>query len=293
VPAACGGNLGLGNLDKIVSDAGLNLSSLVASSQSVSQNGILNAIKSSGLLPKESIVAGENIINNFYKYGASNIDVSLPKVIDRITCDATEFANWTDFPEAAQLSKHFNLGDVTSRVTDVASQFRIQDQASLTRYDIISNLKSLSVNVLDPLYEQYPNLQISNGFKPVASYFETLDENNPYIDLIAAVKANVGADAAAAVQQQLDTATPFERGQAVNLHFKGAAASDYYTIAQWVKDNVAFDQLRLEYSTFGDQEPWITATYNTAINRSPDAFDKVVTCVNGQVVCNYLADLNS
>jgi hypothetical protein len=287
------GNLGLGNLDKIVSDAGLNLSSLVASSQSVAQNGILNAIKSSGLLPKEAIVAGENIINDFYKYGASNIDINLPKVVSRITCDATEFANWTDFPEAAQLSKYFNLGDVTSRVTDVASQFRIQDQASLTRYDIISNLKSLSVNVLDPLYEQYPNLQISNGFKPVASYFETLDENNPYIDLIAAVKANVGADAAESVQQQLDTATPFERGQAVNLHFKGAAASDYYNIARWVKDNIAFDQLRLEYSTFGDQEPWITATYNTAINRSPDAFDKVVTCVNGQVVCNYLADLTT
>lgn len=287
------GSLGLGSLDKIISDAGLNLSSLVANSQSVAQNGIFNAIKASGLLPKESIVAGENIISNFYKFGASNIDVDLPKVVSRITCDATEFANWTDFPEAAQLSKYFNLGDVSSRVTDRASQFRIQDQVSLTRYDIVSNLKSLSVNVLDTVYEQYPNLQISNGFKPVASYFETLDENNPYKDLIAAVKANVGAEAATAVEQQLDTATPFEKGQAVNLHFKGATASEYYGIAQWIKNNVAFDQLRLEYTTFGNKEPWITVTYNSVINKSPDAFDKVVTCVNGQVICNYLADLNS
>ena len=287
------GGLGLGSLDKIIADAGLNLNSLANSTHSLAQNGIMDAIKSSGLVPAADILAGENIIKNFYKYGASTLDVSLPLAVPSISCDATEFASWTDFPDAAQLSRHFNLGDVSSRVTDVASQFKLRDQVGLSQYDIITNLKSLSVNVLDTVYDQYPNMQISNGFKPTASYLSTLDDNNPYIDLLDAVNNNVGAEAATAVQQQLDTATPFERGQGVNLQFKGATPSEYYSIAQWIKNNVAFDQLRLEYTTLGSKEPWITVTHNPVVNRPVDSFDKVVTAVNGQVVANYLVDLSS
>ena len=143
------------------------------------------------------------------------------------------------------------------------------------------------------VYERYPNMQISNAFRPAASYLSNLNENNAYADLLSAIQSNVGADAAAAVQQQLDTPTPFEKGQAVNLHFKGASAADYYEIAQWIKNNVAFDQLRLEYTTFGNREPWIGISYNRDQNRSADNYDKVVTCMNGQVVANYLADLTS
>ena len=284
---------GFGNLDSIIADAGLDLNSLVVAKNTIAQTGILDAIKSSGLIPAADILAGENIINNFYKYGASTLDVTLPVAVASIKTDATEFASWTDFPDSAQLSKYFNLGDVSSRVQDVSSQFKIQDQVGLSQYDIITNLKALSVNVLDTVYERYPNMQISNAFRPAASYLSNLDENNAYADLLSAIQSNVGADAAAAVQQQLDTPTPFEKGQAVNLHFKGASAADYYEIAQWIKNNVAYDQVRLEYSTLGSSEPWITVTHNPAYSRDVEAFDKVITSVNGQVVANYLVDLSS
>lgn len=287
------GELGLGNLDKIISDAGLDLNSLVGIKDSLAQTGIMDAIKSAGLIPEQDLLAGENLIKNFYKYGVANIDVALPQVIGGLECDASEFASWTDFPAVAQLSKYFNLGDLSSRVQDVASQFSIMPQADLTQYDIITNLKHVAVNVLDPIMEQYPNLQISNGFKPVASYLMNIDDNNPYVDLVNAIKENVSESAADTVLQSLSTATPFEKGQGVNLHFKGATASDYFEIAKWIKNNVAYDQLRLEYSTIGNAEPWIGVTYNKDYTRNADAFDKVVTSVNGVVVANYLADMSS
>jgi hypothetical protein len=134
---------------------------------------------------------------------------------------------------------------------------------------------------------------ISDGFKPTNSYLSTLDENNAYKDLLETIKVNVTDTDYTSVEAQLNSLTPYQKGQGVNLQFTGVSPADYFNIAQWIKNNVAYDQLRLEYTTFGSQEPWISISYNQQYNKSADYFDKVVTCMNGQVVANYLADLTS
>jgi len=282
---------GLPNAEKLVAEAGLDLNSLISRSVSPAQLGILNALKSSTLIDQQALAAGEALIVDFYKNGVANIDTALPAQVLGAAVDASEFAGWTDFPAVAQLSKYYTLGDLSSKVLDTNAQFDIQDQGDLTRYDIIGNMKALAANTLDAIREQYPNVVISDGFKPSNSYLATLDENNAYKDLIKTIQSN--ATDPTEVQTQIDTLTPYQSGQAVNLHFTGASVSDYFSIAQWIKNNVPYDQLRLEYTTFGSQEPWIGISYNALSNRSVDYYDKVVTCMNGQVVANYLADLTS
>ena len=43
--------------------------------------------------------------------------------------------------------------------------------------------------------------------------------------------------------------------------FDGIAKKDYYAIASWIKDNVLFDQLILEFKTTGTGNPWIHISY--------------------------------
>lgn len=284
---------GLPSAERLVADAGIDLNSLIYRAISPGQLGILNSIKSSDLIDQNALAAGDALIADFYKNGVANIDTTLSAEINGAAVDATEFIGWTDFPAGTQLSKYYTLGDLSSRVADTNAQFDIQDQGDLTRYDIISNMKALAANTLDPITERYPNVIISDGFKPANQYLLTLDENNAYKDLIDTIKANATTADAVIVQTQLDTLTPYQKGQAVNLQFKGVSASEYYTIAQWIKNNVAYDQLRLEYTTLGSKEPWIGISYNSVGNRLIDNFDKIVTTMNGQVVANYLADLTS
>ena len=284
---------GLPSAETLVANAGIDLNSLISRAVSPAQLGILNALKSSDLIDQQALAAGEALIVDFYKNGVANIDTALPAIVTGSAVDATEFASWTDYPDSAQLSKYFTLGDLSTRVLDTNAQFEIQDQGDLTRYDIISNMKALSANTLDNIYEHYPNMVISDGFKPTNSYLSTLDENNAYKDLLETIKVNVTDSDYTSVEAQLNSLTPYQKGQGVNLQFTGVSPADYFSIAQWIKNNVAYDQLRLEYTTFGSQEPWIGISYNQQYNKSADYFDKIVTCMNGQVVANYLADLTS
>ena len=152
----------------------------------------MNALKSSDKIDQVALQAGENIIMSFYKNGVDRIDTVVPANILGQAVDATEFIGWTDFPAATQLSQYFTLGDLSSRVADTNAQFDIQDQGDLTQYDIIGNLKALAANTLDSIQTQYPNVIVSDGFKPTNSYLSTLDENNAYKDLVNIIQDKIG-----------------------------------------------------------------------------------------------------
>ena len=247
----------------------------------------------SDLLPGNLLDQGTNLINSFVAGNVANFDKVLPKqLLDNIPV-VNEFASWTDIPAVAQLSKYFNVGDLSSRVQEVGLQNFLSPQGNLGIDQIATNLKSLAINVLDPLKEQYPNLIISDAFKPVASELINSDPDSPLGRLFAGITTTLGADALTAVERELGTVTPFNLGQAANVQFKGVDASDYYGIAQWVRDNVAYDQIRLEYTTLGSGTPWITVINKQEGNRDTDATDKVITTINGQVVANYLVDMTS
>ena len=49
---------------------------------------------------------------------------------------------------------------------------------------------------------------------------------------------------------------------AADIQFRGLPKAEYYTVAQWIRDNVAYDQLLLEYKTTGTGLPWIHVSFN-------------------------------
>ena len=110
-----------------------------------------------------------------------------------------------------KLSKHIYLGDVTTKPSATSSA--VQDQNGLTSAQIVGNLKHLSVNVIDKIKDQYPDMIITSGFRAGASRSDH----------------NVG--------------------QAVDLQFKGHSYSDYYNIAEWIKNNTPYKQVLLEYAS--------------------------------------------
>jgi hypothetical protein len=243
------------------------------------------------LLPGNLIDQGRSLIQSFTNGNITNIDKSIPNQILGSRSVFNEFTSWTDIPAVTQLSKHFNVGDLSSRVKEVGLQSFLSPQGNLGMDEIATNLKSLAVNTLDPLRDRYPNMEISDAFRPVASQLLDSDPDSPLSKMFSGISNQLGSTALDAVQQQLNTATPFNLGQAANVQFKGAQASEYFGIAQWAKDNVPYDQMRLEYSTIGSGQPWITLIHKQEGNRDVAAEDKIVTTVNGEVVANYLVDM--
>ena len=128
-----------------------------------------------------------------------------------VVVDNSEFDNYSNFPDSLKLSKHIYLGDVTTK--PAATSHPVQPQNGLTSAQIVGNLKYLSVNVLDKVKDQYPDMVITSGFRAGNS---SSDHNV---------------------------------GQAVDLQFKGHSYSDYYEIAEWIKNNTPYKQVLLEYAS--------------------------------------------
>jgi hypothetical protein len=62
--------------------------------------------------------------------------------------------------------------------------------------------------------------------------------------------------------------------------------SEYFQIAQVIKDLVPYDQLLLEYKTTGSGLPWIHISFNKAGNRK-----QVLTFLNDRTYAQGLVDL--
>jgi hypothetical protein len=124
--------------------------------------------------------------------------------------DVSEFAGLKTFPDSMKLSKYFTLGDLSTRTA--ATSYAVKDQNGLTAAQIVGNLKHLSVNVLDKIKEQYPDMIITSGFR----------------------SKNEGSD--------------HDKGQAVDIQFTGRSNDDYYDIAKWIEANTPYKQVLLEYA---------------------------------------------
>ena len=282
---------GLNNIESILSNAGVELPNLIGNASPLIVDTIFASIRNSDPDIKAALTAGENIISNYVKNGVGRIDTNFAKIAGIVSVDTTEFKDWAVFPAVAQLSRHFTLGDLTTRVNDPAMQFPLTAQGNLTKNDMIGNLKSLAVNSLDPIKQQYPNMQISDAFRPTAENIQrNYNDNNAIKALYTTV---LRTDLSTEAQSKLKSVDAFNIGNAANLHFKGVTAADYFDIAVWIRDNVAFDQLRLEYTTLGTGQPWITIINNPSGNRTPYNQGKVVTAMNGRVIANHLVDLSS
>lgn len=146
--------------------------------------------------------------------------------------DCGEFPNPIDY--GMFLSPSFKLETVSSKA--VVSPTRVKAQRGLTELQIICNLKAVCVNVLEPIARRYGRqvIGITSGFR--------LQKNGR---------------------------SQHEVGQAIDLQFSdqwsGALSKQgWWERVQWIKDNVPFDQMILEYI---GNKPWIHLSYSETGNR--------------------------
>lgn len=122
-----------------------------------------------------------------------------------------------------RLSPNFTLAQLS---TSARFPHAIRAQHGLTVPQIVCNLKGVAENILEPLRAKYGNLLITSGFR---------SGGGP---------------------------SQHERGQAVDVQFPGANNEVIWERAQWVKDNIPYDQFILEYLTVrSGGRPWFHLSF--------------------------------
>lgn len=98
----------------------------------------------------------------------------------------------------------------------------LKSQHATSVSQILANMANLAKNCWEPIKAKYPNAVITNVFR------------------------------------QGSSTTQHSYGMAMDIQFKNIAATDYFGIAQWIRDNVNFDQLILEKAA---NAPWIHISF--------------------------------
>lgn len=151
---------------------------------------------------------------------------------------------------SAMLTSNVSLRSVS--LGAVVSQYAIKDQVGLTKTQIICNLKNLAENVIEPLLKQYPNAMVTSGFR-----------------------------AGSGTSQHL-------KGEAIDIQFRGMSNAEYYNVAQWIKTNLPYDQLILEYKNFGTRLPWI----HVSLKRSTSQRYQAMTFFNHKRIADGLRNMS-
>ena len=131
-------------------------------------------------------------------------------------------------PDTLSISNRFTIASLTTQ--PACSKTRLSAFNGKSEYEIACNMKALAEQVLDPIKEKYPNMLITSAFR------------------------NYVPEGGSLTSQHM-------KGQAADLQFNGASKSQYFEIAQWIRDTLPFDQLLLEYKTTGTRNPWIHVSY--------------------------------
>jgi hypothetical protein len=120
---------------------------------------------------------------------------------------------------------------------------------------IVQNLQLLAQNCLEKIKVRFPDMKVTSGYR------------------------NFVPKGGATKSQHL-------QGQAADMQFN-CSRRQYYEIAKWIKDNVPYDQLLLEYKNTGSKNPWIHISFKATGNRN-----QVMTFFNHKKNCDGLKNLN-
>lgn len=137
-----------------------------------------------------------------------------------------------------RLSSNYTVGQL-SKFTNYAS-YSIIPQKGLTVEQIVQNLQLVAQNCLEKIKVKYPDMIVTCGFRQGSGSSQHL------------------------------------LGQAIDMQFSNHKKTDYFEIASWIKDNVPYDELLLEYKSTGTGLPWIHISFKQTNNRS-----RVRTFFNG------------
>lgn len=177
---------------------------------------------------------------------------TIPRAVQPATTDVKDIQSISPFPsgdaiDAIQLSGNFTVGKLTRKPYVTFDNPLRAPSAGLSIDQVVANLKLLAVNVIEPIKAKYPNAFVTNTFRPAKAGATKYSQHN--------------------------------LGQACDIQFRGIAKSEYYNIALWVKDNIPYDQMLLEYKTTGSGLPWIHLSFKTN-SRSITDPTKIMTFLN-------------
>jgi len=133
-----------------------------------------------------------------------------------------------------RLTNNYTVGSLSS-FTEI-SRARVVAQMGLTEGEIVCNLKLLAANCLDKIKAKYPTMIVTHAFR------------------LAAIGPN----------------SKHKLGQAADMQFTdlnamgpgNAQRTAYYERCLWIKDNVPYDALLMEYKNYGTAFPWIHIQFN-------------------------------
>lgn len=150
-----------------------------------------------------------------------------------------------------QLSPNYKLSDLTTNTA--VSQYKIVAQNNVSEQEIACNLKNIAENVLERIRAQFPTMFVTSGFRRGTGRSQHLV------------------------------------GQAVDMQFRNISKRDYFAVAQWIKANVPYDQLLLEWKSTGSRLPWIHVSLkrDSAQNRY-----QILTLWNHRTYSSGLVDLS-
>lgn len=121
----------------------------------------------------------------------------------------------------------FSIAQLSSNA--VVTKDTIVAQRGLEVWEIELNLGLLNTYCLAPIKARYPECIVTSGFRDAS-------------------RGNSGSQHCV--------------GKAADLQFPGRSKDEYDEIAVWIRDNLRFDQLILEYKTTGTKLPWIHISYD-------------------------------
>jgi hypothetical protein len=170
-----------------------------------------------------------------------------------ITADCKAIHGLTSFPDSTVLTPNgTTLGDMIRKVT--FSTHNIVAQKGLSKDQIICNLANLAQNIWEPLKAQFSDVFITNSFREGER------------------------------QRQHGT------GQAMDIQFHKLPSNKYYERAQWMRDNLPFDQLLLECHTSGAL--WIHVSHYSGTGIKTNEINRVAHMIDDANFKVGLADLS-
>lgn len=156
---------------------------------------------------------------------AAQTDTKQPNALVAVPQDCSEFEGQTTFSNSLQLSKYFTLAHLSTAAQ--LQRASVCAQCGLTAAQIVCNLKQHATNLLDPIAAKYGMPVVTSGFRPAS---------------------------------QAGATSWHARGSATDLQWPGITDTEYYERACWIKDNLPFSEVILEY---GGNRPWIHVAYNS------------------------------
>ena len=150
----------------------------------------------------------------------------------------------TDFPPTLVLSPHFTLGKLNANGTRKLKPF-----GNLDAGDIACNLQLLCVNILEKIYDLYPSMIVTSGFRSPGDVANSAKNSDHYY------------------------------GYAADIQFPGFTREQYFDTAKTLQQRLPYDRILLEYN---GSTTWIHISYRKTGNRK-----EIFTMNNHKRISNF------